>query len=98
VSDERVSRDELFELFGQVLALTVNLVDRVLRLEETSASHATEAAELAAQQAIERDQRRETDELLAERLGGKLVEVRPPSPFPMLVVDNDNPASPEGGP
>jgi hypothetical protein len=90
VSDEREA------MFLRVLALIEVLIGRMERLEETSAENAMAAAELAARQTIERDERRETDDLLAQSLGGKLVEIKPSSPFPMLVVDNDNPQ--QGGP
>jgi hypothetical protein len=92
VSEERDA------ILVQILDLVAKVVTRVERLELAMAESAEmklEIAELEARQAIERDQRRAVDDVLAEQLGGRLVEIKP-RVWPKLIVDNDN--RPEGGP
>jgi hypothetical protein len=86
------------ELLSRILAVVEGPCERVEKLEEAQVESATEAAELLADHEVMVTGQDEINDLFAQRLGGRLVEVRPPPGPPdlRLVVDNDNHISPEG--
>jgi hypothetical protein len=98
------SRDALLE---RIVSAFEGINARVSRLERALADNvelASELAELRAEHEVARQDQEEVNALFAQHLGGVLVKVEPPSPFPLLVVDNTRPAgndnpspSPEGG-
>jgi hypothetical protein len=83
-------------ILGRILDLVATIVTRVEKLELAMIENAEWVAEAEAESAVAADEQAEINDLFAQRLGGRLVKVRP-RVWPKLIVDNDNAGPPPEG-